>query len=259
MVEPEKKYHIVSLPLEVFENQEQAKVNLTPEVVIIKELKYDDLGISCWVEGQKYPMKGYPLPHSVDAAMVVKRALIDGLRIFSSLSGLVYCLFHWKKILANFVDFSNIVLVRFYLKPEKYCRSGREVYRVGMELAGNSEVYRRLVKCIVMIWEYDDAYRYRFQDAFGAGENVREGLETLLDRETSEGNEMKAKWRMVLKAFSWLMFIPKFSRLVKKIDELTNWNELKLDIADKYHAFAKPNYDFGNFSFEERQVQRNNF
>lgn len=265
----------VNLPDFIYKNQ-LAFAEDKPEAVLITKLEVSEKGIFTWIQGAKYPMKGYPGAYRklegssetfdfiVDRIEIVKRAMLLKAGSFASWRGLI-ALINWKRFLIEFIDFARRALYRFFLNPEMYCRSVREVYRIGMALVKDNDKprgegdyihweeqqpSRMLVEIICMIWEFDDAYRYRFQDAFGTAKSVKGGIKLLLERDKKGGQ--RKKWLMVKFLYRFLMIFPSVRKMIRRIDKEMDWWELELDVCDKYWALPKISYNFLGKNLEER-------
>ena len=157
----------------------------TPMAILEKiDAPKDKPGIYSYFRGYKYPYKGFPQRETVKVMDVSKDVysilLVDFAKKFWKLLivpfGLLFLLF--RKTFYKLVDsMLNIILRAFVsplmayrLKPERYCRSVREMYRVWNLLAEREKLpirseNWRLMRDVFCMWlEFDNSWRYRFQD-----------------------------------------------------------------------------------------------
>ena len=134
-------------------------------------------GIWSYKAGCKYPDKGWVFREAVYANDIIKRALINIAHVIVE-TPIKYLLFPviliprsiqrraTRTALRWFTEWADMVYSKWnaYIKPEFYNDVSREIYRVGLMMS-NSVWERQLVKIICMFFEFDDAYRYRWQDA----------------------------------------------------------------------------------------------
>mgnify|MGYP001570903067 CR=1 FL=1 len=214
-------------------------------------------GILTYWEGEKYPWKGYITKEPVlrgpvdvlDTNKAVLRAIIDfatsrPIRYFLPLLLLLPRKLRNKIIwrgLEAIVEISSITLRDYYLEPNLYCQSGREIYKVGLIIIkGNSYAYE-LLMAICMFWEFSTYYRLCFQDALGEIDkdallkNPRKELERILGilmaRTTyQEQNDKYAKIRQIVRFGSW--FFGKELIQLAEMMALMDFDKIKLDSAD---------------------------
>lgn len=183
------------------------------EPMYVREIRLPkEGGIYTVFEGMP-PRKGFPINESVDAADHAKKAIMSILKTPMILL-LPFC---WKKFLREIAK----IVAPHRLKPERYCTSVREVYRV----IKNENL--RDVACVVL--EFDSAYRYRFQDAYNG--SLFGMFLTLYNREKDK--RLKKYWRLGL-------WVSPFLRLKLDVEKT------RLDEDDLFHAKKKlKNYDWG--------------
>ncbi len=214
-------------------------------------------GIYTYYEGMKYPKKGAPFPQAVIALEGVKSAAMQTLSFLSRNKWILPFVFILrKKFLKEFMAYANKMLSPYYLKPERYCISAKEVYDTLKRLDYSDTICHLWA----MLWEYDNAYRYRFQDIFTTFNDctkyydgimpgaLKWSIEVARGRENNNG--MMKKWDVVLKLYSLV------GPYLKKFVVLADIKKLTLDEADSYHCLVRPDYDFGGISWEDRQKIR---
>lgn len=239
----------LKLPKEIYLNGEPS-VSAPSESQKIDKIDVSEDGIFVTFQGVPYLHKGYPHPLHVRATETVKKLMLSAIRIMAAAPYLIPFLYlARKKILLEFSRFSGRVLRDYYFKREYYITSGQEIYRVGMIGYNplNFELVYNLTMLLVMLWEYDDAYRYRGQfiisqlDQKALREHPRKELKRLCDilieRETEE--TMKHKWRSLKKVISVLPL-----KLVAGFLLELDLEKLKMDESDKYFANQKRDFNY---------------
>lgn len=282
--------------MDTAENQELVKVLPPREVLedggiflygdpIIRELQISNYvtrldfpeegGMLVYHEGDKYPAKGLPFREAVLAADVAKRSALNIVRFLAS-SPVRYFLpfalllpgFVKKAILRSaierYCDLTDTMFVRTsaYIKPQYFCTMAREIHRVGMEIAGDDEAMKRFVMTVCMVFEYDDAYRYRMQDIFG--EIDRERLLTSPASELSRvfkigaerGSGTAEKFGDFARLIPFLFWIGSIRRPLMDFFASVDLDNLKLDDVDWYRCLIWGGYKFRGVPDDQRVSMR---
>ena len=144
-------------------------------------------GTETWFLGYKYPFPGYFWPEITLLCKIAKRVPVALLRLlmanpvryFTFLIGAILLILPksiLNKILWRGMEFMADIFVKCFRKYwdsfdfKKFCRSGRELYRVGMlanKKFGGGITGERMVIGSCIIWEFEDMYRFMGQDTFG--------------------------------------------------------------------------------------------
>ena len=162
----------------------------------------------------------------------------------------------------------------FYPNPKRYCKCVREVHRAFTKYLdkrgghheaeisaqiGKTFLWRILeVRDIIcLILEWDNAYRYRFQDVITLLDkaafikNPRKEINRLLDILISRENRtgMKEQWIRIRKMSNLGMifiriFGKKYWEVVEEIILELNINELGFEIDDEYWCDVRDDYNF---------------
>ncbi len=157
-------------------------------------------GVLLYYKGVEHPLKGIFFADVVEAVDEVKKNLMVLVRSFGSFgSKLKLLLFgllfrkEAKRFAMEWLEMLDRKLEKFRLKPRMYCRAVREVYRAFDRVIYfvDGDVLRKILAIIrnivCMILEYDDSYRYRFQNIIvklnqkEVKENVIKELRRLFD------------------------------------------------------------------------------
>lgn len=228
-------------------------------------------GILVHRKGDLHPSKGLPFKEAVLAADVAKRAALNLIRFATSTPvryflplGILIPPFIRRRIiraaLSAYADLVHTIADRAsaYLVPNRYCTIAREVYRVGMELAGDDPAGQGIVRTICLVLEYDDAYRYRVQDLMGEV-NVGEFLEypvteakRILQIAAERGEGTAHKFQMLSKALPFLFLVKEIRAPVLEFFRRANIDALKLDEADWYKCLIWGGYRFKGVPDQER-------
>ena len=212
-------------------------------------------------------LKGVPFAESVRAVDEVKKALMVLVRGFggfkSKLKLLFFGLLFKKEIIKSFVELLealNRKIEGFRLKPDKYCNTAREIYRTFQEVIyfENDDKFKKVLIDVrdlaCMILEYDDSYRYRFQNiivGLNQGElkkNIVKELNRLFEiaikkekfisapeDRTNVANKLKSLQKIVLV----LRFSRKPRKILIKFLRTLNLEEFVMDKEDLYYSSPK--------------------
>ena len=267
---------IVSLPQNIFQQEKR----ITARQRLLDKTRGDngiefpaEGGILAYFVGEKYPVKGIMLLADetiLDVVDRVKAGFLRALRFTFSRPVVFFLplmLPFYKPILESalkqFTNFTDKTLQNFYLKDDKWCKSGREIWRV-LSKRAKEEYQICLVKALLMVWEASDGYRYRGQDIFGElnkealKRNPRKELLRLMDLLMSREQEgMKRKWGQFRRPISLLMWL--FRGKMKVVAEILNeidLEQVKLDEADRYFCMVRADYNYSGLSFMERMKLR---
>ncbi len=241
---------------------EQIMLNVDPEYILggigdvwtLKEVKLPkDGGVLSYYEEHPFPKKGFPVERVVDRVAIVKKVAMTALYTLSKSKVLLVIMilfFHkdLKQAYEELISKLSALIGYTLLKPFRYCKSVQELY-----LAFGSEE-KQLRNLVCMIFEFDDAYRYRLQDILG--ELDKENLVTSPYKELSRllsiaefrdtDDRLQDMFARVRKAL-FLLYISKKLR-----DKVVNFF-LKLDIQnikmeedDMYFAKRK----VGNYPYK---------
>jgi len=220
------------------------------EAVRVKNIDISGPGIFTEFHDVKHKYPGYPDPDIFPRLDVVKRSLMMVLRNS-------WLLLIFKKHRQQFLyDFRILVerafnapLKKYWLDPRMYCKSGREIYRVSSQYHDDT-----LSKAVCILWEYDNAYRFRGQDfltmyqtrgLFGA-------IDGLIERSTDQDGMIRKfkQIRILLKTIRFLK--PSLFRAIIKILNELDIKEIEFTPADKYFCYFKKGYDYCGLTYEER-------
>lgn len=290
MTRKETDAHVIMPDKNVFDD----KRHVIESSLIQQGMKYhiylrteypEEGGIYVYYKGLPYPKKGFPYPEAVWANDVIKRITLT---IFKSVvmketipALLMVAIFPWKikiKIVENFLHnyarVSDWIFHQHFLKPDRYSNACRvlidivntflfELGITGARHLHGDYLSKYIALTIATIVEYDDAYRYRFEDI--ATETDRQRLikkpfreiRRLLDifekRETYDN--VKGHVKTIRIALSIALLHPKVRKAFRKaLQSISDkrFNYMKLDNADRYHILLRGDYNFTGLDFNQR-------
>lgn len=257
-------------PSEVFEKGNPVALNsfdpTATEVVMPPEG-----GMLVYLTGCKYPKKSFPFPRGVQSCDIAKRGIINSIRFVTGLPGNILRGNVLRSAFVLFGDFTDIIFTRkmdddhdVYLQERFYCDMVREIYRVGMILAGDDVPSIQFVKCVSMILEFDDAYRYRLQDIMGEYDRMgmmnnprKEVVRLLKIAQQRDSGGTVGKFGSFIKIMPLLFLIPSFKNTVLRFFSLADVSKIKMDINDWYHTLVFNGYNFGGLNLQTRIDIRN--
>jgi hypothetical protein len=149
------------------------------EVVITKTLFPPEGGTFTEISGQEYPFPGLP---SIEVVQDIEK---------------------YKRMIPVAIEAYAEFFAQHRLKPERYCRAVREIYRLFTLLSQrecngkNRERWLRVRDMVCVVAEFDSAYRFRFQDI------IKEAR--IEELQLSEGDK---HWAGKTKSYKWGHFTP---------------------------------------------------
>lgn len=231
-------------------------------------------GILTWMSGHSEPYKGFPFFEMVEKIDIVKKLTRA---VFSSF---FHSLKRRNKVQLLFVAFVPWLLMdaakagiytfyrvvqRFRVKPLRYCDSMRELHRAfGViefmnEPYGDKEVRLQVRDLMCMIMEFDNAYRYRFQDIIveldkaavrrNPGKEINRLLTIMQGREKTQ--DIRDTWALAKKFLPIFLFFNRKIRrsLVAVLTEL-DLEKVALSKEDQHYCRPRSDYKFG-FTLQE--------
>lgn len=224
----------------------------------------DGGGVHVFFQGVQWPCKGFNYNDTVECVDEVKKTAMAFLRGFvggfekSKVKMILFILFFRKQfseIAENLLQELDYRMHAVKQKPERYCKSGREIYRVFNQMTvwypDKKKILEELRNIVCMTWEYDDAYRYPGQDIFEefdrekAKKDIIGELSKLIDIYISRDYRGTAqKFGRIKKLVYLLRFSKKYREMLRRFFLELDINRTKLDEADYYHAQYKWNYDW---------------
>lgn len=226
----------------------------------------DSGGVYTYMEGHAQPYKGFPFFEFVDKVDQIKkiqRGVLSSLyhsftkRSKLQLAFLLIVPWLFGDLVRSFVYTFYRMVDRFKLKPLRYCTAMREVYRAFSvefhdDTAEEREMRLMVRDIMCMFLEFDNAYRFRFQDVIAeldktnpdSGKEVVRLLELMTSRENTQ--EIKDTWKLVRYFLPWYLF---FNKSLKKnltaILQSLDLEKVKLSVEDEHYCSERKDYNFG--------------
>ena len=223
-------------------------------------------GVLTYMGGYPQPYKGFPFFEFVDKIDVIKkiqRATLSSLyhslktKKWWQLAPLILVPWLFGVLVRSFIYSFYRMVDRFKVKPLRYCTSMRELHRAfSIEYFGEQDKEMRLMlrDLMCMFLEFDNAYRFRFQDVIVElnKENLRKSptkeikrlFNIMSSREKTQ--EIKDTWKLVQYFLPLYMRVNKSLR-VKTINILNELNleKMELSVEDKVFSEKRKDYSFG--------------
>lgn len=207
-----------------------------------ERMEITENGIYQKIKDTPFLYKGYAEPRIIRAVSAVKKALLRLAHFFYSHPYLIPLAWIFrKKMLFEFSRFSHRVLRDYYWIPQAYLPTSKEIF-------DELDIDFDIAMLIKMVWEFDDAYRYRGQFALMNLDrgmllvSPRRELERVCDLMISreKSSSMRGMW-MIAKMF--VLFPPTRKRLVDYLLRL-NLVKFEMDEVDRYFISLKRDKDF---------------
>lgn len=240
-------------------------------------------GILRHYAGLKQPIKGFPFPEAINAIDIIKAYTMSMVYTLTQKelkwSVLCFLFLSWKKkikiienALSRYLIFADRVLNKvtfkdgtigtIYLQKRYYSNFARELWDLVanflVELGINRSLAERIGEIVATLFEYDDAYRYRFEDIMSETDNYtlrsqpRAELKRLGDIMVSRELVIKGKIEVIIKVLR-IMFLSRKVREAFRVALFTsNFQNLQLDKIDKHCVLKYGSYNFMGMTEEER-------
>jgi len=225
-------------------------------------------GINSYMEGHDQPYLGFPYADFVNAIDGVKKLTKYFFQRLHYIIGNIPSeekdnvdknLWLYQQLISALFYAIYRVVDRHLIKPELYCKAVREIHRTLTEMAPLAKIDRgenkilQVRDIICMYLEFDNAYRFRFQDMLEelnkeeAVKNPAEEIKRLykinVSREVHE--ELKEKQTQYGNFFYWLFSLPRNKELASEFFKRLNLEEVKLSDIDRHWCVPRPDYHFG--------------
>lgn len=223
-------------------------------------------GIKLYLKGIEFPQKGCPTPEALIVINIIKKILLSFIE-----SRLIPTSKY--RLIRSFNTLTYNITSRFYIKDEYMTSFARELKKLIFNFLINWNIQEEqamwVAKTISHIFEYDNAYRYRFQDFLG--ETTKEKL--LLFKEIRRlskliyirddiqvslrgpNHRIGNQFKKIGTIAAFLIYIPNIRKAFKKALIQCNFNNFLMDESDKYWSYLRIDYNFGGLTYEERMIK----
>lgn len=229
-------------------------------------------GVLTYMDGFDQPYQGFPLHHMVERMDLVKK-MTKGFK--SGFYHLIWKHFRgWKKLPMIFLTYPFFKLYshaeiyscwrhieRFKIKPRCYCRAMREVYRAFSLPVNENETWKngrlreQIRDLLCMHLEFDNAYRFRFQDCIGElnKENLKKDsvkeiirmFDVMSSREVHQ--ETKDSWTLTKTMVEYLRLSGNIRKIIVSFLLNLNIDECVLAKEDIPYCKGREDYKFKSF------------
>jgi hypothetical protein len=225
-----------------------------PDCLRMTNVKLNGLKVELYAEGAIFPVSGYPDMVTVNLTALYKRLLPlllsslteqGWIKRIITLLALKFNYGIWPKWFKYAFELNQALL-----KDEYYCEVSKEVKRV---LQGNLD--ENILNAVILVIEYDSAYRYRLQDILGeldkSADPIKEVyrlLDLLLVRDDQD-----TKWTNLKKVAKIVLLIPSIKKKVISILKDINIDKIKFTEADIYWTNMNTTRDYRGMSLHQRR------
>lgn len=225
-------------------------------------------GVLTYMDGFEFPYKGFPFFEFVDRIDVIKKLLRGVLssfyhsfkaRPYWQLAGLIFVPWLFNDLVRSYLYTFHRMVERFRIKPIRHCDAMRELHRV-CSIGWHNETPREretriMVRDILcMFLEFDNAYRFRFQDVVveldkvKLAKNPSKEITRLFDVMTSreQQQEIRDSWKLIKFFLPWYFRLNKsLKRTVVGVLTELELPKLALSAEDKQFCEKRTDYKFG--------------
>lgn len=267
MPEELKQFNVLRPAQEMMEYTPVTRVEEPTTIFMVDHVECPkEGGIYLYYRGCPYPKKGLPFPEAVYSINLVKRIV---LLIAQSIAPYKLLRIKWlEPILYTFIRESQQILNNCLLKDSFYCTSAKEFRKLFnifvQEIGIREDISLELSKAMATLLEYDNAYRYRFQDLMSETtkekmlkQPIREFKKLIQLAKERDMNVVAGKTTTLLKLLTLSLLIPKIRKAFKKAIKGIDFEKLQLDEADRYFCLNRSDYRFFGEEFEVRMQKYN--
>jgi hypothetical protein len=259
----------VKKPCQYINSSLESNHNSTRPIRIVDLKIGEDGGLWTYLEGKKEPVRTYPDQTTVNTVSCYKSLLP---RLLTNLSKIgwtkrIITLLSIKYNLIVFSEYLGMIYgaLPLLLKDEYYSVPVKEIRRV---LRG--QIDRNILDAVSLIFEYDSAYRYRFQDVivnlnkekingyFSVIKEISRLFDILISREPLDNGKesgMSKKFKKLKSLIKLLMLNPKVNKLVRYILLDVDLYKLQFSKEDIYWVNQFNVYKYRGLTIEERNQE----
>jgi hypothetical protein len=238
-----------------------------------------DKGILAYYKDCALPKHGFPYPEAVLAVNVCKRLM----KMFFKFVNPIYAYFNRNKIIGDYLRVADNLLAPHSLKDEYLCPVAKETKKLLTLVLNDLKIDVRLADVIALMLEYDDAYRFYFQDIMSCleKEELFESNIQLITEEIIYGQPVAFKPNAILRTYLRieeiiysravnfkpnvilryfkmlfiLMLIPKVRKAFKKALKEIDFEKMKLDQHDHFWILNRSDWKFEGKTWQERHPE----
>lgn len=259
----EVKLQIPQPPDFLFQKERTGNVlNESSVVYLIEKMEaVEHFGMCVYYKGVPYVKKGFPTPEALYALNQVKKLLLEVTKTLKNpFFSVGFLVANKTELCRSFNTVFDKIFGAHKMKEEFMCRSAFNLanfaHSVLLDIGVENSVAREFAFNIAQIIEYDDAYRYRFQDLMqeldvellrkNTAKEIKRLVQIFKERST---NQVPEKLSSVLSVISILSFF-----MSKKINKHSSF--LKLAAPDNHDRYwmcmRNDHYNYFGQSVKER-------
>lgn len=230
-------------------------------------------GILRYYKDCKYPVKNFPFFEAMYAMDVVKKYTMTFINTFAMkemiLPMLGYVILPNKyklriitTALESYQKIADYSMKGIYLKKRYYDTCSLAIWEFAKMFITSFGIKEELAngigKILATLIYYDDAYRYRFEDAmtdFNQDEWVKNPRKALLKFAKifeQRDKQVGFKFLSIVKICRFIFIVPSIKKAFIQAMVLTKFSDFQLDEGDTYHCYLRTGYDFFGLTDEER-------
>jgi len=274
---------IVLPPRELFKNQ---KSRLTDKIGG-SDYHYDleraevisGKGSRLFFKGMKFPVKGFPYKEATFVCNIVKRQTmmvalsLANKNILLPSIGFLFTPFKRKvNLIENFLIHYNrnadYLLHDVFLEEKYMIETSAEIRKFIRnflnQLGIKSDITEKTAEIFSTLIEYDDAYRYRFEDLLSEtsredmirqpAKEIKKIIKLHAEREIVSSHIISPKFKSFAYIFSFMMWNRKVRKAFNFALKQSYFKNFQLDGADIYHTLLRTDYNAQGKSYEERKA-----
>lgn len=237
----------------------------------VTQVEYDGI-VKIHVSGAEFPMKGAPTPDALWSVDIVKKIIIEFIKIQNPLSLLSFL--SKKRIIKLLESFNRIA--QGVMQPYLYYKyfnqgvlsllpvsrgTGKIIDLFLVNYGIPQETARKTAEFFAHIIEFDGFYRFKLLDIMSEANDIelvnnpRKEVQRLLkicyNREQVIGSYIQPKLKLLIYG-TWVLAIPKVRRAFQDAVKLASLSLFKIDETDFYWMSMRTDYHYFGKSFKER-------
>ncbi len=256
---------IPELPSEVPQTRPDGQKDLNP----LEKVEFPEAGgVLTYMGGHEHPYKGFPFFEFVDKIDTIKKIQRATLSSFYhsmkkrskfQIAFLIFVPWMFGDLVKAFIYTFYRLVERFRIKSIRYSDAIRELHRASSneypgEKPENKEMRQMLRDIVCMVLEFDNAYRFRFQDiiveldksalAKNPSKEIVRLLNLMSTREVTQ--EIKDTWKLVKYFLPVYLFLNKsFKQNIVDVLSDLDLQKVALTVEDEHYCKERKDYQFG--------------
>ncbi len=231
----------------------------------VDKVEHTPEGVRYYTEGAEFPQKGIPTKEAQVALGIFKKTFASWVRLLKLpyfYPALLCIVLLPKKrfiqqVVENINDIGRVTLDPYRFPPQELCpfaqSFGAFIVITLVEIGVSMEEARTFGSNIALIFDYDQSYRWRFQDImeetnpeklFTHGELER--LDQIIHDRDEE--RMYLQMHKLINLLHILLLSPHIKKSLRKAINMIHYDKLLFDEADRYWCCFRTDYKFFGMS-----------